>query len=80
MTFWEYINRGRDPNAVAVLLEDSAALLGVLIAAGSLGATYLTGNSAYDAAGSIAVGGRSVVHKTKTTTQNIAIRRLELFS
>ncbi|XP_012566700.1 proton-coupled zinc antiporter SLC30A9, mitochondrial isoform X1 [Hydra vulgaris] len=57
VTFREYISRGRDPNAVAVLLEDGAAVLGVLIATASIGLTVYTGNPVYDACGSIAIGG-----------------------
>ena len=50
--------RGRDPSAVAVLVEDSAAVGGVFIAAGALGLVHLTGNAVYDAIGSISIGGR----------------------
>jgi len=49
--------RGRDPSAVAVLMEDSAAVAGVFIAASALGLTHLTGNVVYDAIGSISIGG-----------------------
>jgi len=52
----DYVSRGRDPNAVAVLLEDSAAMAGILIAATSLGLTSLTGNLLFDAVGSISIG------------------------
>jgi len=57
VSFREYVSRGRDPNAVAVLLEDSAALAGILIAATSLGLTSYTGNLLFDAIGSITIGG-----------------------
>ena len=49
--------RGRDPSAVAVLMEDSAAVGGVFIAASALGLVHLTGNAIYDAIGSISIGG-----------------------
>ena len=49
--------RGRDPSAVAVLVEDGAAVAGLLIAASCLGLTSYTGNVVYDAVGSIAIGG-----------------------
>ncbi len=49
--------RGRDPTAVAVLMEDSAAVAGVVVAAAALGITHLTGNTVYDAIGSICIGG-----------------------
>lgn len=51
------VSRGRDPNAVAVLLEDSAALAGILIATASIGLTSITGNVIFDAIGSISIGG-----------------------
>jgi len=49
--------RGRDPSAVAVLLEDSAAVTGILMAGAALWLSHITGNSIYDACGSIAIGG-----------------------
>ena len=55
--------RGRDPNAVAVLLEDSAAVAGLLLAAGCLGLTSYTGNIIYDAIGSISIGGEAWLTK-----------------
>lgn len=32
MTFWEYVRRGMDPTTVAVMLEDGAAVAGLVIA------------------------------------------------
>ncbi len=49
--------RGRDPSAVAVLMEDSAAIAGIVIAGTALGLTHITGNVIYDAVGSISIGG-----------------------
>ncbi len=49
--------RGRDPSAVAVLMEDSAAVAGVFVAATALCITHWTGNTMYDAIGSISIGG-----------------------
>ena len=49
--------RGRDPTAVTVLLEDSAAIAGVLLAAATLGLAHHTGNTVYDAIGSLGIGG-----------------------
>jgi zinc transporter 9 len=57
VSFKEYVLRGRDPSAVAVLVEDSAAVSGVLIAGASLYMTHYTGNPIYDAIGSISIGG-----------------------
>eukprot|EP00795_Rhopilema_esculentum_P000261 gene261-9909_t len=56
LSFKEYLVRGRDPNAVAVLLEDSAAVAGLFLAAGCLGLTSYTGNIIFDAIGSITIG------------------------
>ncbi|QKW36160.1 cation diffusion facilitator family transporter [Actinomadura sp. NAK00032] len=51
-----YIRRTDEPTSVSVLLEDSAALIGVLIAFGGLGMHQLTGSAAWDAAGSLLIG------------------------
>lgn len=53
---WQYVKRGIDPNVTVVLLEDSAAVLGVVIAAACMSLTHYTGNPLYDAVGSIAIG------------------------
>lgn len=42
---------------MAVLVEDSAAVAGVFIAASALGLAHLTGSVVYDAIGSITIGG-----------------------
>jgi hypothetical protein len=57
MSFIEYIRWGPDPMAVSVLMEDSAAVAGVIVASICLGLTSLTGNLIFDAVGSIVVGG-----------------------
>ena len=51
-----YIRELRDPAPRIVLLEDGAAVIGVILAAAGLIARELTGNEAYDAAASIAIG------------------------
>ena len=43
MTTMEYVNRGSDPNDVAVFLEDAGAIGGVGLAATCLGLSVLTG-------------------------------------
>ncbi len=45
-----------DPVVLAIVYEDSAAVLGVLIALVAQWATYITGNVLYDAIGGIVVG------------------------
>ena len=57
MSAADYLRHGPDPLNPAVLLEDSVAVVGVGVAAAGIGLTALTGNPAFDAAGSIAVGG-----------------------
>ena len=50
-----YMRTEADPSAVAVVLEDSAATLGVLLALASIGLTELTGHTYWDAIGSISI-------------------------
>uniref|UniRef100_H3DE67 Proton-coupled zinc antiporter SLC30A9, mitochondrial n=1 Tax=Tetraodon nigroviridis TaxID=99883 RepID=H3DE67_TETNG len=57
LSFYEYgaVMQSRDPST-NVLLEDAAAVLGVIMAAGCMGLTSLTGNPYYDSLGSLGVG------------------------
>lgn len=55
-TLLQYIRTGPDPMAVAVVLEDASAVIGAGIALGGLGLAQLTGNAAWDGAGSIGIG------------------------
>ena len=55
-SMWEYLRTGPDPMGVAVVLEDAAAVIGVVIAFAGLSLTELTGNAAWDGAASIGVG------------------------
>ncbi|XP_059306601.1 metal tolerance protein C4-like [Lycium ferocissimum] len=52
----EYIWRGHDPTAVAVMTEDGASVAGLVVAGASLVAVNVTGNPIYDPIGSIVVG------------------------
>lgn len=56
MTLRDYVWRGHDPTAVAVMMEDGAAVTGLVIAGVSLVAVSITGNPIYDPIGSIFVG------------------------
>jgi divalent metal cation (Fe/Co/Zn/Cd) transporter len=51
-----HVRESRDPNVKMVLFEDSAALIGVLIAAAGIGLHQATGAGAFDAAASILIG------------------------
>lgn len=53
---WEHLRTTDDPFGVAVLLEDSAAVTGVLIALGAVVATKVTHNPYWDAIGSLTIG------------------------
>ena len=52
----EHVRSSRDPNVKMVLLEDTAALAGILIAAAGLGLHQLTGASAWDSGASVLIG------------------------
>ena len=53
---WQYLRAGPDPMGVAVVLEDAAAVLGVVMALAGLALTEATGNPAWDGAGSVGIG------------------------
>jgi cation diffusion facilitator family transporter len=52
----DHLRRSRDPNVKMVLLEDTAALAGIVIAAAGLGLHQVTGASAWDAGASVLIG------------------------
>jgi cation diffusion facilitator family transporter len=56
LPFGRFIRESRDPTAKAVVFEDSAAVLGIAIAAFGIGMHQLTGHAAWDASAAIAVG------------------------
>jgi cation diffusion facilitator family transporter len=51
-----YLRTPRDPTVNSVLLEDSAALIGLALAAVGVGLHMLTGSAAWDAGASLAIG------------------------
>jgi len=57
MTFSQFVWSGWDPCVNVVLLEDLAAVLGVVTAAGCMGLSHYTGSHVPDAIGSIVIGG-----------------------
>ncbi|QDT77582.1 ferrous iron efflux protein F [Gimesia maris] len=54
--FHQYLRKEADPAAVAVILEDGAACVGVIIALVSIMLTQMTGQHYWDAIGSIGIG------------------------
>jgi cation diffusion facilitator family transporter len=52
----QYLERPRDPTVNSVLLEDSAAILGLIVAALGVGLHQLTGDSLYDGLASMVIG------------------------
>jgi solute carrier family 30 (zinc transporter), member 9 len=54
-TFMQHLREGSDPMGVAVVLEDSAAVLGVVIASLGLFLTHLTQNSFWDSLATILI-------------------------
>jgi cation diffusion facilitator family transporter len=55
-SWWTVLRRTKQPELLTVLLEDSAALVGIAIAATGVVLSHLTGNSLFDGAAAIAVG------------------------
>lgn len=55
-TFLELLRTTDDPTAKSVLFEDSAAIIGILLAAGGLGLHQLTGSAIWDGIASILIG------------------------
>ena len=51
-----YVRQSRDPGVKMVLFEDTAALVGVALAAGGVALHQLTGESRWDSLASIAIG------------------------
>jgi cation diffusion facilitator family transporter len=54
--YFDAVRHGKDPSRFIVLFEDSAALVGLFIAAGGIALGQLTGNSFYDGIASILIG------------------------
>jgi len=55
-TWVQFIRRAKNPELPAVLLEDVAALTGLVLALIGVGLSLITGNGFFDAAGSVAIG------------------------
>jgi cation diffusion facilitator family transporter len=55
-TWWQFIRRSRNPELPVVLLEDTGALLGLILALLGVGLTIATGNPIWDGVGTAAIG------------------------
>ncbi len=56
-----FIRHAKQPELPVILLEDIAALTGLVLAFGGVGLTLLTGDPTYDALGTIAIGALLIV-------------------
>jgi cation diffusion facilitator family transporter len=57
----QFIRHAKSPELPVVLLEDVAALLGLVLALGGVGLSVITGNPIFDAYGTLAIGALLVV-------------------
>jgi cation diffusion facilitator family transporter len=55
-SYWAFIRHARAPELPVVLLEDTAAELGLILALIGVGLTAMTGMSVFDALGTVAIG------------------------
>ncbi len=55
-SIWRTLNEGKDPTLAVVMLEDSAALLGLVLALVGMGLAHATGWTGFDALGSCLIG------------------------
>lgn len=55
-SWWRFIRTSRSPELPVVLLEDSGALVGLVLALTGVGLTVATGNAVWDGVGTLAIG------------------------
>lgn len=55
-SWWHFIRISRNPELPVVLLEDAAALVGLVLALSGVGLAALTGNPVFDGAGTVGIG------------------------
>lgn len=55
-SWWSFIQRTKSPELATVLLEDFAALVGLIIALIGVGITVVTGNGLFDAVATVLIG------------------------
>ncbi|MCD2197455.1 cation diffusion facilitator family transporter [Actinomycetospora endophytica] len=56
LSWWGFIRQSVNPELPVVLLEDTGALIGLVLALGGVGLTVATGDPIWDAIGTIAIG------------------------
>jgi divalent metal cation (Fe/Co/Zn/Cd) transporter len=54
--WWRFIRTSRNPELPVVLLEDTGALVGLVLALAGVGLTVLTGNPIWDGIGTLCIG------------------------
>ncbi|KAL7435027.1 hypothetical protein ACHAXH_005922 [Discostella pseudostelligera] len=70
-SFWTYVTtKVRDPATLAVLLEDGAACLGVVLAIGGIGLTQYTGMPVFDGMAGVGIAGLLAVVGMSLATIN----------
>jgi cation diffusion facilitator family transporter len=57
----KFVRHAKSPELPVILLEDLAALIGLVLAFGGVGLTVLTGDAIWDAVGTLAIGGLLVL-------------------
>jgi divalent metal cation (Fe/Co/Zn/Cd) transporter len=55
-SYWAFIRHARAPELPVVLLEDTAALTGLVLALLGVGLSTITGNGVFDGLGTVAIG------------------------
>jgi divalent metal cation (Fe/Co/Zn/Cd) transporter len=60
-SWWQFIRHSKSPELPVVLLEDTGALVGLVMALAGVTLTEVTGEERWDAMGSIGIGGLLVV-------------------
>ena len=55
-TWWQFIRNARTPELPVVLLEDTGALVGLILALGGVGLTMITDNAVWDGVGTLSIG------------------------
>lgn len=55
-SWWQFIKQSKSPELPVVLLEDTGALIGLLLAFGGIGLSVLTGDPLWDGLGTLGIG------------------------